>query len=88
MKNAFNFTLKALKDFEEIKIFVMTFFGYVEKRLDQKDKFIFKICDITTCETNNCNAYIAQYLSRSKGNQTMKLDQLIEYSMRNIFLEK
>ena len=26
-------------------------------------------------------------ISRSKGNQTMKFDQLIEYNMRNIFLE-
>ena len=27
-------------------------------------------------------------ISRSKNNQTMKLDQLIEHKMRNIFLEK
>ena len=27
-------------------------------------------------------------ISRSKGNQTMKFDQLIECNMRNIFLEK
>ena len=27
-------------------------------------------------------------ISRSKSNQTMKLGQLIEYTMRNIFLEK
>ena len=27
-------------------------------------------------------------ISRNKGNQTMKLGQLIEYSMRNIFPEK
>ena len=27
-------------------------------------------------------------ISRSKGNQTMKFGQLIEYNMRNIFLEK
>ena len=27
-------------------------------------------------------------ISRSKDNQTMKLDQLIEYNIRNIFLEK
>ena len=28
------------------------------------------------------------YNSRSKGNQTMKFGQLIEYNKRNIFLEK
>ena len=27
-------------------------------------------------------------ISRSKGNQTMTFGQLIEYNMRNIFLEK
>ena len=27
-------------------------------------------------------------ISRSKGNQTMKLGQLIEYKKRNIFLQK
>ena len=27
-------------------------------------------------------------ISRSKGNQTMKFGQLIEYNMKNIFLEK
>ena len=27
-------------------------------------------------------------ISRSKGNQSMKFGQLIEYNMRNIFLEK
>ena len=27
-------------------------------------------------------------ISRSKGNQTMKFDQLIEYNMSNIFVEK
>ena len=27
-------------------------------------------------------------ISRSKGNQTMKLGQLIQYNMRTIFLEK
>ena len=32
--------------------------------------------------------HILHNISRSKGSQTMKLGQLIEYSMRNIFLEK
>ena len=32
--------------------------------------------------------HILPNISRSKGNQTMKFDQLIEYNMRNIFLEK
>ena len=32
--------------------------------------------------------HILTNISRSKGNQTNKLGQLIEYNMRNIFLEK
>ena len=32
--------------------------------------------------------HILPNISRSKGNQTMKLDQLIEYNMKNIFVEK
>ena len=32
--------------------------------------------------------HILPNLSRSKGDQTMKFDQLAEYSKRNIFLQK
>ena len=32
--------------------------------------------------------HILSNISRSKGNQKMKFGQLIEYNMRNIFLEK
>ena len=45
--------------------------------------------DAATCEINNCNMHmILPNIYRSKGNQIMKLRQLIEYKMRNIFLEK
>ena len=42
--------------------------GHVEKRLDEKDKFNFKINDVTT--------------------RKMKFGQLIEYNIRNSFIEK
>ena len=32
--------------------------------------------------------YISINVSRSKGNQTMKFDQLIEYNIRNVYLKK
>ena len=32
--------------------------------------------------------HILLNISRSKGNQAMKFSQLVEYNMRNIFLEK
>ena len=37
---------------------------------------------------NTIATNILPNISRSKGNQTMKLGQLIKYNMRNIFLEK
>ena len=36
---------------------------------------------------SNCNAHI-DHISKNKDNQLMKFDQLIEYNMRNILLEK
>ena len=32
--------------------------------------------------------HILSNISRSRGNQTMKFNQLIEYNLKNIFLEK
>ena len=56
-----------------------------KKRLESKDKVNFKIRDVTTWLTNNYNTQYNN--SRSKGNQEMKFGQLIEYNMRNIFVE-
>ena len=55
--------------------------------LIKKIRLNFKFYDVTAWLTNNSNTHIAQYL-RSKDNQTMKFGQLIECTMRNIFLEK
>ena len=41
--------------------------------------------DVTTWLTNDYNTHLPN-ISRSKGNQTMKFGQLIEYN-RNIFLQ-
>ena len=46
----------------------------------------FKIYDVTNWIT--IIIHILSDTSRSKGNQTMKFDQLTDYNMRNIFLEK
>ena len=56
----------------------------LKKQLDWKDKVNFEIHDVTTWLTAKCNRHIAQY----KGNQTMKLAQLLEYNNRNIFLQQ
>ena len=39
-------------------------------------------------EKQTITLHILPNISRSKDNQTMKFGQLIEYNMRNIFLEK
>ena len=49
-KNAFYFTLKALFVPKQFK-FLSWRFGHVEKRLNQKDKVIFKIYHVTNWET-------------------------------------
>ena len=64
--------------------FCPKFFGHLGKWLNKKAKVDFKIYDVFCWETNNCNTHV----SRSKGNQTMKFDQLIEYNLRNIYLEE
>ena len=62
----------------------------------------FSICDVINLEINlivskfiisqnwkqKSAMHILPNISVSKGNQTMKLCQLIQYNMRNIFLEK
>ena len=57
--------------------FVVYMFFIVKKI--KKIRLIFKFYDVT--------AWLTIKL-RSEGNQTMKFGQLIEYNMRNIFLEK
>ena len=63
MKNAFYITWKALFVFK-IFNFLSWLLGHVGKRLDLKDQFNFKIYDVTTWLTNNCNTNIYQYLKK------------------------
>ena len=54
----------------------------MKKTLDTEfllQKLVFKVQIITIHKLS--------HISRSRGNQTMKFGQLIEYNMRNIFLE-
>ena len=67
----------------KIFIFLCWLFGHIKKR----DKDNLKVYDVTTWKTNNCNNILSN-ISRSKVNQTVKFGKLIEYNMRNNFLEK
>ena len=80
MKYTLYFMLKALFIFE-LFTFLSWYFGYLVKRRDKKAMFNFKSYDVVT-------THILPNISRSKGNQTTKFGQLIEYTMRNVFLEE
>ena len=64
----------------------MTFWS-CKKWLDYEDKVNFEVYDVTICH-HVLALHILPNISRSKGNQTMKFGQLIEYSTRNNFVEK
>ena len=63
IKIAFYFILNALFVLKIFK-FLSRLFAYLEKWLGEKDKVNFKIHDLTTWLTNNCNTHIAQYLMK------------------------
>ena len=86
MEKAFYFNLKALFVFKIFR-FLSSLFGHVEKQLYQEDKANLKF--MTSKPGKQTMAiHILLNISRSESNQPMKFDQLIDYNMRNIFLEK
>ena len=85
MKKAFYFTSIALFVLKIFK-FLSWLFGHVEKLLAKKDKVNFTFYDVTAWLT--IAIHILPNILSSKGNLTMEFGQLIEFSMRNIFLEK
>ena len=86
MTKNFYFMLKTLVVLE-IFSFLFSLFTYVEKRLDKKAMVNSRIYYTQTGQ-QIITMHISLKLSRSKGNQTIKLRQLIKYSVRNIFLQK
>ena len=63
MKNAFYFNLKTPFVFKIFK-FLSSLIDHIEKMARLEEKVNFKIHDITTWLTNNCNTHIAQYLKK------------------------
>ena len=87
MKNMFYFALKALLFFEIFTFFYWSF-GCVEKMM-----MIRKLGLIPTFMTSQTGQqiitiHLLSKISKCKSNYAMKLGQSVEYSMRNIFLEK
>ena len=91
MKNAFYsilkslFILKILSFCHDIKFFVTRSCGKnsLIRKIRLTSKFMTSLLGLQTIVI-----HIFPNISQSKGNQTMKFGQLIEYNKRNIFLQK
>ena len=83
----FLFHLKSSFRSQDIQVFALTFLVMYKSRLIRKIMLILKVMTSQT-DSQTIPVYILLNISRRKGKQTMKLDQLIEYTMRNIFVEK
>ena len=77
MKNSFHLILRALLVLK-IFMFLLLIFGHVGKTAWLTSQPGLQAIAI----------HILPNISQSKGNQTMKFGQLIEYNKRNIFLQK
>ena len=77
---------KKLFSFWRYLSFCSDFFFHVGKWLDVKVKVNFKIYHIANWEI--IETHTLSSVSRSKGNQTIKFGQLVEYNIRNIFFWK
>ena len=86
-KNDENYFLFHLKNFLFLRYlnFCPDFFRSCTKT-DKKTSFNFKIYDVVNWEKNNDNIHIDEYLKLSKGKQTMKFGQLVEYNVKHTFL--
>ena len=67
--------------------FCSEFLGHVGKRIDKKAIRLISNFIMSQAGMQIITIYLLPNISRIKGNQTVKLGQLIEYNMRNIFLE-
>ena len=86
MKNAFYLMLKDLFVLE-IFTFLFWIFSYAKNDLIRKLCLISKFLT-SQAEQKTAATHIGPNIPRNKGNQAMKFGQLIEYNIRNIFLEK
>ena len=83
MKNALYFIVKAL--FVLKIFFVVTFWSCRKNGLIRKIRLTSKF-KTSEPRYQTIAIHMLPKISRSKGNQTVKLGQLIEYNKRNIFL--
>ena len=87
MGSAFYFILKVLFFLEIFQFFVTTFWSCRENGLIRKIRLISKFM-ASQPGLQTIAKHILLNISQSKGNQTTKFGQLIEYNKINIFLQK
>ena len=66
-------------------MFVLIFWSYRKKRLDQKDNVNVRFHDVTAW-LKATTIHLLPNISQIKGNQTMKFGYLIKNNQRNLFL--
>ena len=81
------FYLKSSFSSQDILVFIATFCSCRKNGLIRKIRLISKIMTSQTSK-QIVAIHILPNISRSKGKQTIKLGQLIEYKKTNIFLQK
>ena len=72
---------------QDIYIFVLSFWSCKKNGLIRKIKIIWKFMTSQPGQ-QTITIHILSNISRSKGNQTLKYGQVIEYDKRNILLQK
>ena len=86
-QKCFLFHLKSSFRSQDILIFVLNFWACRKNGFIRKIRLISKFMTLQPGK-QTIEIHISPNISRSKGNQTMKFGQSIEYNMRIIFLEK
>ena len=86
-EKCFLFHLKSSFCSQDNYIFVLTFWSCSRNGLIRKIRLISKFLTLQP-GWQTITIYILSNISRSKGNQILKLSQVIEYKNRNIFLQK
>ena len=87
MKNAFYFILKALFVLKIFR-FLSWLFDHVEKTVLIRKIMLISKFMMSQPGQQTITIHTLPYISQSKGNETIKFGQLIEYSRRNIFLQR
>ena len=87
IKNCLLFHLKSSFCSQDIYCFIMNFWSCRKNGFIRKIRLISKFMTSQPGQQKKA-IHILPNISRSKSNQTIKLGQLIEYSRRNIFLQK